>query len=92
MTRDGKLEEMKRPKNTLERVALHEEPINISQVQESVKGKIHPSLDATKTLTMDESDSHKRELTQVDTGDYTGEAQTIRRYHQSQGISCTKVP
>ena len=57
MTRDGKLEEMKQPK----RVALHEEPINISQVQKSVMGKIHSSLDgkATKTLTMDESDSHK---------------------------------
>ena len=51
--RGGKQEEMS--------VALHEEPINISQVQESVKGKIHSSLvgKATKTLTMDESDSHK---------------------------------
>ena len=87
MTRGGKREEMKQSKSALERVALHEEPINISQVQDSVKGKIHSSLDgkATKTWTVDESDSHKSELTPVDTGDYTGRVRMLRRYYQSQG-------
>ena len=92
MTRGGKREEMKQSKSALERVALHEEPINISQVQESVKGKIHSSLDvkATKhwqwmkvTLT-----GERKEVTQVDTGHYTS---TNDLALQSQGINCTKV-
>ena len=73
-------------------VALHEEPINISEVQGSVKGKIKSN--PFQTLAGDESDSHNRgyRLTTEDTGDYTGISQKIRKYHQSQGINCTKVP
>ena len=56
MTRGDKREEMKQLKSAFERVALHEEPINISQVQESVNGKIHSTH---TTLAVDESDSHK---------------------------------